>query len=113
VNKVKATIPLLWLAIATSCTQAKAPTALDVATAAVVITDEALSAAITAYPADAGTDMAPWESRVAALKKAAAIVESAGDLCPMLPLLGVIASEIGCTQCAAPIALAKEQLKCQ
>jgi hypothetical protein len=110
---VKALAGLLMIGVFFGCGPAKAPTALDVATAAVVVTDEALAAAIAAYPADAGTDMTPWDNRVAALKKAAEIVEAAGDLCPMLPLLGTIAKEIGCTQCAAPIALAKEQLKCR
>jgi hypothetical protein len=110
---VKILSGLLVFGVLFGCTQAKAPTALDVATAAAVVTDDALAAAIASYPADAGTDMAPWDARVAALKKAVAIVEAAGDLCPMLPLLGTIAADIGCTQCAAPIALAKEQLKCQ
>jgi len=110
---VKVLTGLLVIGVFCGCSPAKAPTALDVATAAVVVTDEALAAAINADWGDAGPSGETWKARVEVLKKAAAIVESAKDMCPAIPLLATLATEIGCKQCAAPIAMAKEQLKCQ
>lgn len=99
------------LLLASCAPQAKSPTATDVATTAVILTDDALAIAIAVQPS--GFDREPWRARVAALKAVADTVESGGQVCPLMPSLASVATDIGCSKCLVAIVAAKEALKCQ
>lgn len=100
----------LLLLAAGACAPAKSPTAIDVATTAIILTDDALQVAITAQPK--GFDLAPWRARVVLLEQAADAVENSQSLCPHLPAVRAIAETIACTKCLTALELAKEGLKC-
>ena len=95
------------------CTTAKAPTAVDVATLAVAAVDEALAVAIEVTPADAGPADTVWESRVAVVEKAAAVVKAAGNACTVLPELMTLATQLNCNQCIVAVNTASKELQCQ
>jgi hypothetical protein len=95
-----------------ACQTAKSPTALDIATVAVATVDTALAVAIDLDRSDAG-NLEHWEGLVIKVELASDVVRSAGDLCPHIPTLQFVAAAIGCDKCVAPLAAAKEQLKCQ
>ena len=100
----------LLLLAAGACAPAKSPTATDVATTAIVLTDDALTVAIAVQPE--GFDRAPWRARVELLEQAADAVENSQSLCPHLPAVRAIAEAVACTKCLTAIELAKESLKC-
>jgi hypothetical protein len=101
---------VLALILATACTPAEAPTATDVATAAIVLTDDALAVAIAVQPD--GFDRQPWEDRVAIVEAAADAVGKSAQLCPYVKPLQAVASDILCARCSLAVSALKEALKC-
>lgn len=93
-----------------ACSPAKSPTATDLATTAIVLTDDALTIAIAVQPK--GFDRTIWEDRVAWLERAAYAVENSRSICPYISSLHAIASGIKCAKCTLAIDAAKEQIKC-
>lgn len=83
----------------------------DTAVVAVVLVDDALAVTIAALPADA--DLAPWEARVNAVERAAALVQSGGDRCDALAILAVVATDTRCARCSTAIAAARETIQCR
>jgi hypothetical protein len=97
--------------ILASCTpKAKAPSPADLATAAIVLTDNALAVAIAVQPA--GFDRQPWEDRVAIVEAAADAVGRSAQLCPYVKPLQAVASDILCAKCSMAVTALKEALKC-
>jgi hypothetical protein len=107
----------LWLLLApllfASCVpKAKGPTATDVATTAVVLTDDALAVAIAVQPA-AGFDAAVWDDRVAWLEQAADAVRNGKSVCPHVASLRAVAEGIGCAKCVDAIEVARKAIPCK
>lgn len=101
----------LLLLLALACTPAREPKPLDIATAAVVVTDQALAVAITADP-NAGSDP-KWQYLVDRVKNAAEVVKAAGQFCDIADDLTVVSNLVRCKDCASVITAAKEAAKCQ
>lgn len=99
--------PVLFLG---ACTPAKTPAPLDVATAAINVTDEALAAAIETAPAG---ELAEWTRRVVLLEKAASVVRARGDVCEALPDVALVASLVHCVPCAKAVQTASEVYQCK
>lgn len=95
--------------ILVGCTPAKSPTPLDVATAAINITDEALARAIDVAPAG---ELPEWTRRVVLLERAASVVRAGGDACEVLPDVALVSSLIHCRPCAVAVLNASEALRC-
>jgi hypothetical protein len=109
---MKYTPALILCAACSSAPNAKAPTvdALNLASAAVVVTDAACAVAIAAQPADA--DMSKFAVYVAWLESATAAIEDGGDICGRLPMLQIIADSVKCTTCATAVETAERALGC-
>ena len=108
-SKFKASAALLLVALSiTACTDkpVKVPTTIEVATAAVNLTDEAVSVAIVAYPkVDFGKAVDAIDASMTAIRKR-------GDICETLPELQLAASVVKCDKCFDLISVAKETLEC-
>jgi hypothetical protein len=100
----------LLLALLLSSCVPKTPTTTDVATTAVVLTDDALAVAIAVQPK--GADFTVWEDRVAWLEQAADAVRNSQSLCPHVGKLRSVAEGIGCTKCTAAIETARKAIPC-
>jgi hypothetical protein len=100
----------LALILASCAPKAKAPVAIDVATTAIVLTDDVLAVAISVQPK--GYDREPWAKRVAALKAASDALEMGQSLCPHISALQTIAGDISCAKCSMAITAAKDAFKC-
>ena len=111
---IKATILGLVLLALTACGSKPAtmPKAQDVAIVAINTVDAALAIEIATSTADAGAN-AMFEKEVALLQAAADVVKSGASICSVLPGLELVATDLSCGHCSAPIAAAKEAFKCQ
>ena len=111
---LKATILGFVLLALTACGSKPAtmPTAQDIAIVAINTVDAALAVEITVSTAYAGANEM-FEKEVALLQAAADVVKSGASICSVLPGLELVATDIICVHCAAPIAAAKEAFKCQ
>ncbi len=109
-GKLKASAALLVIALGVSvCVPrqpAEAPTPIEIATAAVNLTDEALVIAVETNP------NADWLPSVIAVEKTMWAIRSKGDICDTLPALQLVASRTGCEKCLTLVAAAKESLSC-
>lgn len=110
VNKAKANVALLFIALSlTACGSTKPaeyPTPVEIATAAVNLTDDALSAAIYTEPEKS------WLPSVMAIEAARNTIKVRGDICDALPSVQLVSSAIKCDKCFALISTAKEALSC-
>ena len=105
-----ARLTILSLAMAVGCSRPpKQPTAIDLATAAVNLTDEALAFAIDASPPG---NVAEWQRRVALLDSAKRAIESGNGLCTAKDDLALVASLVSCGKCLAVIEALEVELKC-
>lgn len=105
-----ARLTLIALAMAAGCSRPpKQPSAVDLATAAVNLTDEALAFAIDASPPG---NVAEWRRRVALLDSAKRAVEAGKGLCTAKDDLSLIASLVSCGKCLAVIEALESELKC-
>lgn len=104
--------PLVLIACALlACTPARAPTAQDVATVAVNAVYKALDVAIDIQAPDAA--LGPeWSAAVDAIETAEKVIRAGQDFCQTIPQLEAVAALVHCTECAAPLKLASEQLRC-
>jgi len=109
-QKFKANVALLFIALnLTACVATKPaeyPTPVEVATAAVNLTDDALSTAIYAEPKK------NWLPSVMAIESARNTIKVRGDICDALPSVQLVSSAIKCDKCFALISTAKEALSC-
>lgn len=94
-----------------ACTPAKGPTATDVATTAIVLTDDALAIAIAVQPTT-GFDAAVWDDRVAWLEQAADAVRNGKSVCPHVQSLKAVAEGIACAKCVDAIEVARKAIPC-
>lgn len=110
-DRLKARASLLFLVVLTSCVPAKpaqTPTALQLATGAVVLTDDALALAIEASPSEA------WKTYLVALEGVAEAVRTNEDLCAgPLGTLATVASVAKCTRCLQLVDVLEGQLACR
>lgn len=109
-GKFKASAELLLIMLSASgCFSGrpvKAPTTIEVANAAVNLTDDAVSAAIVAYPnVDFGKAVDAVDAALVAVKKR-------DQICDTLPALQLAASTVKCEKCFDLITIAKETLAC-
>lgn len=109
-SKFKASAALLLIMLSASgCFSSKpvkAPTTIEVANAAINLTDDAVSAAIVAYPnVDFGKAVDAVDAALLAMKKREGI-------CEALPELQLAASTVKCDKCFDLISIAKETLAC-
>lgn len=108
-SKFKAGAVLLLVALSiTACTDkpTKVPTTIEVVTAAVNLTDEAVAAAIVAYPkVDFGKAVDAIDASMGAIRRRE-------DICETLPALQLAASAVKCDRCFDLITIAKETLAC-
>jgi hypothetical protein len=100
----------LALILESCAPKAKAPAALDVATNAIILTDDVLAVAISVQPK--GYDREPWAKRVALLKAASDALEMGQSLCLHIGALQTIAGDISCAKCSMAITAASEAMKC-
>lgn len=103
------TILALSMVVGCSPSPAKQPTAVDLATAAVNLTDEALAFAIEASPPG---NLPEWERRVALVRHAAQAVEQGKDLCQAKDDLALVAALVSCGKCLTVIEALEGQLQC-
>jgi hypothetical protein len=102
---------LLLALLLAACAPAKGPTATDVATTAIVLTDDALAVAIAVQPI-ANFDAAVWDDRVAWLEQAADAVRNGKSVCPHVAKLNAVAAGIGCAKCVDAIEVARKAIPC-
>lgn len=102
---------VLTLLLASCVPKAKAPTATDVATTAIVLTDDALAVAIAVQPTD-GFNASVWDDRVAWLEQAADAVRNGKSVCPHVQSLKAVAEGIGCAKCTDAIEVARKAIPC-
>jgi hypothetical protein len=102
---------LLLALLLASCASAKAPTATDVATTAIVLTDDALAVAIAVQPTN-DFDATVWDDRVAWLEQAADAVRDGKSVCPYIAALRAVAEGITCAKCVDAIEVARKAIPC-
>lgn len=109
VYRVRAWLGLLAFALVLArCQPVKVPTANDAITAAINLTDLALSEAmIVADPPPA--ELPDWERRVEAVEAAARTLKAGQDMCLSLADLSTVALAIGCSKCLTFIETARAQ----
>jgi hypothetical protein len=108
-GKFKASATLLLVALNVSaCTDkpVNAPTTIEVVTAAVNMTDGAVSTAITLAPDK------NWSKEVDAIDAAMDALRKRDNVCDKLPQLQLAASVVKCDKCVELIGIAKETLSC-
>lgn len=88
------------------------PSAYDVATAAVNVTDTALAAAISVAAPVPDADVEAWQKRLDALERAAAAIRARGDVCEALPGVASVATQIGCAECLRIVIAVERELSC-
>jgi hypothetical protein len=106
---VRAAMSAVLILACVGCGPAKAPTAIDAAKAAIVLTDDALSVAITTADDATATKLVELVPKV---ELAARAVRISADACPTLPDLAEVAVALKCDKCSVAIELAKKELAC-
>jgi len=108
-SKLKANAALLLIAIgfvACVATKPATPTTVEIATAAVNLTDEALAVAIQADPTR------EWLPEIIAVERTMNAIRCRGDVCDTLPALQLVATTTQCEKCFELVAAAKDALSC-
>jgi hypothetical protein len=111
IRRVRVSLGLATLLLFVACQPARAPSTTEAVIAAINLTDGALSTAMIAANPGA-TELTPWELRVRAVERAAALVRAKGDVCAALPGLVVVATYVSCPACTAAILAASKELAC-
>jgi hypothetical protein len=100
----------LVLALALACTpKAKAPTALEISTTVVNLTDTALAIYIDSQKTLTPAELDQLSLGVVAVEQAASLVRSGRSICPVVRDLAAVSARINCKPCLATL----ESLKCQ